>query len=124
MYFTIQRRPDWKIALLLTLFLAIAQLGYTLHQLHHALELITHTTDNDEACEHGDGQHHGHDVCLLCIAYAAISGGIPSLAFLTFSECTEPPFYVLPPEVTYRPPHASCYSSRAPPVVPLFDKKC
>ncbi|MDR3393550.1 MAG: hypothetical protein P4L70_00980 [Parasulfuritortus sp.] len=111
------RRPDWLLAIALAFLLALTQLGYTLHELHHAVEYVTHTPDDDEApVEHGKGAHHGHDTCLLCVAYAAMAGGIPSIA-LPVAAGGFDALPSAPSEVGHQPLHESRYSSRAPPLL-------
>jgi hypothetical protein len=110
--FTVRRRPDWLTALVLALLVAATQSGYVLHELHHAVEYVTHTQDDDG--DHDGHHHHGHDVCLLCVAYGALAGTLPSMPQVVAAAGVDEPHY-RPPETAYRPVHQTHYSPRAPP---------
>lgn len=117
MRFTLRRTPDWLTALVVAVLIVFTQLGYNLHELGHAVAYVTHSQVDEPGDDgHGHPGHHGHDACLLCVAYAAMSGGMPSVFSLDLAAGTEPLPYS-PPATSHSPRHEARYSPRAPPLL-------
>lgn len=114
---TLRRTPNWLTALVVALLLSVTQLGYDLHKLAHAIAFVTHgQVDEPYETGHGHSGHPGHDTCLLCVAYAAMAGGIPAVFPAALAAATEILPYS-PPAIFHSPRHEAPYSPRAPPAL-------
>lgn len=103
--------------LLLSLLLVFTQTAFVLHELHHDIGTYIARTDHDAgASDCSRDSHQGpHTVCLLCLAFVAVSSGVLPAAISIVIPPSTPEVPDLPPTTTFRSASFPPYFSRAPP---------